>query len=450
MRYALLIGSPDDVIDRGDVVLEGTPPPRPTPTTRYLGVTREFRRHPDSYSVSSAMTSAFDAAVKKDMENTGHRATALAVARAGDLVFADGYTYAEHGLYPQTTPNDVFRVGSLSKVITAIAVHQLHAKSQLLDKEVAALLGFTFKDRQGQEITVAQLLAHIGGIPKNAGAAFAKDRMEYDQDVADKVNGGNLPVDKDMVFEFITSLAGFVTSPGTAYGYSNTGYELLGEVVRKRAAGSLIDHVRNEIFTRVGIRLEVSSKAPRWAESERLTDQNGEVRYHDSSLSTTSTVATSSGTLIPSTYGAWNMSRLRGSAAWVISAPHYLRILSRFTIPGANPLFTSAAAEAKFTETASFKDFTKSKDTWGGLRVSKSGSVTTLSKIGAAPGARANSLFRSDGWSMVYLTDSDDGGDPNDVSDDGISAPGIQAWLDPSWNSIAADPTAWNEVYVTP
>lgn len=160
MRYTLLIGSPDDVIDRGTIVFDGHPPPLPAPTTRYLGVSRKFHRHPDSYSVSAAMTSALDAAVKKDMENTGHRATALALARNGDLVFAAGYTFAEEGLYPETSPTDVFRVGSLSKVITAIAVHQLHEKSSLLEKEVAALLGFTFKDNEGKGITVEQLLAH--------------------------------------------------------------------------------------------------------------------------------------------------------------------------------------------------------------------------------------------------------------------------------------------------
>jgi CubicO group peptidase (beta-lactamase class C family) len=187
MRYGLIIGSPEDVIDRGSLVFDGDPPPLPSPNTRYLGVSRKFSRHPDSYSVSPKMTKALDAAVKKDMQSTGHRATQLALAHNGDLVFAAGYTFGEEGLYPQTSPTDVFRVGSLSKVITAIAIHQLHEELPLLDKNIAPLLGLTFKDKQGEDIWVRHLLSHTGGIPKNAGVKLAdgtqlaNDKMEYDR-----------------------------------------------------------------------------------------------------------------------------------------------------------------------------------------------------------------------------------------------------------------------------
>ena len=442
MRYGLIIGSPEDVIDIGTLVFDGHPPPLPTPTTRYLGVVRKFQRHPDSYSGSSKITTVLDAAVKKDMENTGHRAAALALARNGDLVFAAGYTYAEEGLYPQTSPTDVFRVGSLSKVITAIAIHQLaEKKKSLLDEKVASLLELKFKAPFGKDITVQDLLEHRGGIPKNAGVIKDekgkilddKDQMEYDR----FVNDGEFPVDKDMVFKFVAGMENFVsTKPGTTSVYSNTGYDFLGDVVRKRSpGGSLIEHVRNEIFQRVGIQLDDgSSKAPRWAESERLGDQNGEVRYHDSSLKTTITVASDSGELVPSCYGVWNMARIRGCGAWVMAAPHYLRILSRFTLPGAfNPLFDDAATVSELATP-------KKPNTWG---LGVSGNI--LWKNGAAPGARALCLFKPGGWSMVYLTNSDEGDNPKAITSD---IAGFQGWLDSSWDSIKTDPTAWSKVYV--
>ena len=247
MRYGLIIGSPEDVIDRGTLVFDGDPPPLPSPNTRYLGVSRTFSSHPDSYSVSPKLTKALDAAVKTDMQSTGHRASALALAHNGDLVFAAGYTFGEEGLYPQTSPTDVFRVGSLSKVITAIAIHQLDETLPLLNKNVAPLLGLTFKDKKGEDIWVRHLLSHTGGIPKNAGvklsdgSLLANDLMEYDR----FVKPGTLPVDKDMVFEFVTGLDGFVTTtPGDVSKYSNTGYDFLGEAVRTRADGDLMGHVK--------------------------------------------------------------------------------------------------------------------------------------------------------------------------------------------------------------
>ena len=158
----------------------------------------------------------------------------------------------------QTSPTDVFRVGSLSKVITAIAVHQLDETLPLLNKNVAPLLGLTFKDKKGEDIWVRHLLSHTGGIPKNAGvklsdgSLLANDLMEYDR----FVKPGTLPVDKDMVFEFVTGLDGFVTTtPGDVSKYSNTGYDFLGEAVRTRADGDLMGrrkkvHLQTPGYTR--------------------------------------------------------------------------------------------------------------------------------------------------------------------------------------------------------
>ena len=60
------------------------------------------------------------------------RAGALAIGRAGRLVFARGYTFAEPG-YPVTEPHSLFRVASCSKVLTATAVHRELARGRGLD-----------------------------------------------------------------------------------------------------------------------------------------------------------------------------------------------------------------------------------------------------------------------------------------------------------------------------
>src|SRR5262249_28883964 len=72
----------------------------------------------------------FDHAMKAFMTGNGVRGAAVAVTRNGRLVLARGYTYAEPD-YPAVQPTTLFRIASMTKPITSIAVHQLIEKGDL-------------------------------------------------------------------------------------------------------------------------------------------------------------------------------------------------------------------------------------------------------------------------------------------------------------------------------
>lgn len=99
----------------------------------------------------------------------------LAVTRHGRLVYARGFGYADVEKQEAVQPAALFRIASLSKPITAVAVMQLIAKRKLkLDDKVLdrmKLMPFLAADAKPdprwKQITVRQCLQHTGGWDRN-------------------------------------------------------------------------------------------------------------------------------------------------------------------------------------------------------------------------------------------------------------------------------------------
>ncbi|MGZ3349981.1 MAG: serine hydrolase domain-containing protein, partial [Xanthobacteraceae bacterium] len=128
---------------------------------------------PRRWTVTGARVEALDsldAAMQRLLQRYGVRAGALAVARAGSILFARGYTWAEPD-YPVTQPNSPFRLASVSKAFTAAVIYELLQAKKLelglpvfpwLGLDRAALPGQTVDPRLAT-ITVQQLINHRGG-----------------------------------------------------------------------------------------------------------------------------------------------------------------------------------------------------------------------------------------------------------------------------------------------
>jgi N-acyl-D-amino-acid deacylase len=96
---------------------------------------------------------------------------ALAVARYGRLVYARGYGYADQETKEPVLPNSLFRIASVSKPLTAVAVLQLVERGRLrpddsvfdvLQLEEPAENGVSF-DECWRRVTILHLLQHRGG-----------------------------------------------------------------------------------------------------------------------------------------------------------------------------------------------------------------------------------------------------------------------------------------------
>jgi len=136
------------------------------------------------------------------------------VVRSGQVLHEKGYGLAslEHGV--PNTPYTVFRLGSVTKQFTAMAILQLADRGILdLDDTVARYLPDA---PHAEEITIRHLLTHTSGL-----VALGDDPLEF--------------------------------PPGERVNYRNEGYILLGRIIEKVSGSSYEVYLRENIFEPLGM-----------------------------------------------------------------------------------------------------------------------------------------------------------------------------------------------------
>jgi D-alanyl-D-alanine carboxypeptidase len=164
---------------------------------------------------------------------------AVLVAKDGDVLFSKAYGLADR---EQEIPNTVhtrFRIGSMNKMFTAVAILQL-VEARKVDLE--APLGTYLTDypnrKIAEQVTIHQLLTHTGGTGDIFGAEFYLHREEL------RTHG-------DYVELYGRRDPGF--EPGSQWVYSNYGFILLGAVVEAVTGQSYYDYVREHIYKPAGM-----------------------------------------------------------------------------------------------------------------------------------------------------------------------------------------------------
>jgi len=165
----------------------------------------------------------------------------VAVVQDGELVWSAGFGMADLENFVPATPFTLFRLGSISKPITATAILQLSERGKLdLDAEVQKYCpAFPKKE---WPITTRQLLGHLGGI------------RHYNPD-----GKGDIPDDSAKHFASMEeSLQIFasdplVAKPGTKFQYSTYGYTVLGCVLEGAASEKYVDYLKENVFEPSGM-----------------------------------------------------------------------------------------------------------------------------------------------------------------------------------------------------
>ncbi|MBE0675172.1 MAG: serine hydrolase, partial [Bacteroidales bacterium] len=158
----------------------------------------------------------------------------LAISIEGKLVFAHGYGYADTAELVEVEPYHRFRIASVSKLVTAVAIMKLcedgmisiHDKVFGADGILNDSIFSSPKDKRAYGITVAHLLGHQGGWTSRYG-----DHMFITQVVAKQLDA-ELPLRTEDYVRFALDKNLHFT-PGTGRSYSNLGYAILGLVVEK-------------------------------------------------------------------------------------------------------------------------------------------------------------------------------------------------------------------------
>ncbi len=135
-----------------------------------------------------------------------------------------------------------FNLGSMNKMFTAVAIAQLAERGKLsyqdtLDKYVDE--NWLPKDITAK-ITIENLLSHRSGL----GSYFNKTFMEASR-AAFRELADYRPLLKEEKLQF---------QPGSRFGYSNTGFFLLGVVVEKASGQNYFDYIRKNIYEPAGMK----------------------------------------------------------------------------------------------------------------------------------------------------------------------------------------------------
>ena len=163
---------------------------------------------------------------------------AVIVTRTGKTVFRQAYGMACLAKQQPMTPETTFRLGSISKQFTAVAILMLAEEGKLsIHDEITRFL--PDYPVQGKRITIEHLLTHSSGI-----VSFT-DKDDFDANITRDVTVSEM-IDsfKDDKLEF---------APGTAFSYNNSGYYLLGALIEKVSGISYASFVEQRIFVPLGM-----------------------------------------------------------------------------------------------------------------------------------------------------------------------------------------------------
>jgi len=166
---------------------------------------------------------------------------AYGVVVDGDLVYSGGYGLANLESATPADTRSLFRIASMSKSVTAMAILQLRDQGKLsLDDPISMYVpetaALTYLTTDAPEITIRHLLSHSAGFPE--------DNPWGDRQLADS--------DAELM-ELIEGGISFSNVAGIEYEYSNLGFALLGQIVQVVSGMDYRDYTRVHIFEPLGM-----------------------------------------------------------------------------------------------------------------------------------------------------------------------------------------------------
>ena len=197
----------------------------------------------------------FDAGMLAFMRQYRVTGASLAIVKCGHLVYARGFGHADVANREPVLPTSLFRIASVSKTITAVAILHLIERGKLrpdervfeLLKLASKLRGGTTLDPRWKQITVSHLLRHVGGWDRERSG----DPIDSGLDIL-RFNRAQPPLTTDHIIRYMLARP-LDFDPGQRYAYSNFGFCLLGRVVESVTGETYEDYVRKGVLEPMGI-----------------------------------------------------------------------------------------------------------------------------------------------------------------------------------------------------
>lgn len=246
----------------------------------------------------------------------------VVVSRNEKVIYAHGFGYSDREAGIPAEPYHLFRVASVSKLITAVGIMKLVELGKIgLHQKVLGSEGIlrggvydNYLDKRVENITVFQLLNHSAGWSNRWG-----DPMFMASVIAEKIKQP-LPIQFDDITSFVLSKR-LHFQPGSTSAYSNFGYALLGEVIEKASGMSYERYIQSQILYPLGIfDMQLGGSYV----EERV---ESEVKYYESDSLYLVDDYTGRQEKVRRAYGGTDINTLGPAGGWIASATDLMKLL---------------------------------------------------------------------------------------------------------------------------
>ncbi len=360
---------------------------------------------------------------------------ALAVVKNRRLVYTRGYGWADRERKIPVNPDSLFRIASVSKPFTAVAILKL-VEDRQLDLEARAFDRIRLKplpsapakpDPRLRKITVRQLLQHTGGWDRDQSF----DPMFRPKLIAEQA-GVPPPAGAQTVIRYMLGQP-LDFDPGTRYAYSNFGYCVLGRILEQVTGRPYEQHLRERILAPIGI------KRMRLGASLEGRQAEDEVRYFMADNSKTKSVFPGTPETVPWPYGGFHLEAMDAHGGWIASAVDLARFAAALDDPQHSPLlkpdtfqmmYAPPPAPVSRTPAGSLADHYYGCG-WM-VRPVDLGAAHNYWHTGSLPGTASLLVRRSDGlsWAVLFNQRSEDDALPDSAIDPALhrAAAAVRQW----------------------
>lgn len=272
--------------------------------------------------------SRIDNQVASWMTSNNMPGASIAISKNGKLVYRKGYGMANTTASEAVTIDSRFRLASVSKPITGIAILKLVQDGRLtLNQKVfgtGSILGTTYGTQPYKpgvvDITVEHLLKHLSG---GWGSVAQGDPAFYDSSMTHTA-----------LINWTLNNTTLSSTPGANYRYSNFNYMLLSKVIEKVTAKTYEAYVKEDVFNGLGattLSLAGNNLASKKSNESTYYGQGGD---------------------LPFVYSLYNYARSEGAFGWIGTPTDVLRLAVAADSSSTKPDILNGTSLALMTTTS--------------------------------------------------------------------------------------------------
>lgn len=318
----------------------------------------------------------------------------VAITKNGQLVMVKGYGYSNLENQQPMPPDAMFRIGSVSKMLTSVSIMQLVEQGKLsLDaKFLDVLPQFSVPsggDSRLRIITIRMLLQHSGGWDRD----ISGDPLGRQAEIAKELGVASPAGPSDIIRYMMGKRLDF--DPGTRFAYSNFGYCILGRVVEKISGENYEAYVKKHVLEPIGVRSFYVGTTRQGRQAPR------EVTYYDHPGASYSDSVFPGEGKVPVQYGAIELVDAPGG--WIGSTIDLLRFVtaldgSRTTSPVSATTFEQMLANPGLPGNGMLG--------WYGFGVSAGPTTDRWWHGGSFPGTQTQLMHYSTVYSYAIMSNS--------------------------------------------